>query len=414
MQEITVHVVEYGQRKNLVMRYVDPLTGRQKTKSAGTSKRREAEKCAAKWEAELREGRYNEPSKVLWADFREKYEEEVLPGLADRTGEKVCGVFSVIESILLPERLCHITATRISYYIAQLRKRGRSESTIKSHLSHLKAALRWAHRQGMMPVVPNIDMPKRAKGSKVMKGRPITSEEFERMLDKVQSVVGPKATPSWQCYLNGLWLSGLRLSESLNLYWERDDCPHCDCLEVDLGGKRPIFRVSAEAEKGNEDRELPMAPEFAEFLLKTPSDLRRGPVFAPRAKREDRACYSRFSVGDIVSEVGKVAGVVVDRTMKGAEGKKVTSVKYASAHDLRRAFGQRWAARVMPQILMQLMRHETIETTMRYYVGRDAQATADVLWEAHEEVERKSGNILGNTRHSEDSLTDVTTGRGGT
>ena len=57
-------------------------------------------------------------------------------------------------------------------------------------------------------------------------------------------------------------------------------------------------------------------------------------------------------------------------------------VKYASAHDLRRSFGERWAVRVMPHVLMVLMRHESIETTMRYYVGRNAQTTAAILWEA--------------------------------
>ena len=36
----------------------------------------------------------------------------------------------------------------------------------------------------------------------------------------------------------------------------------------------------------------------------------------------------------------------------------------------------------MPQILMQLMRHEDITTTMKFYVGREAEATADVLWAA--------------------------------
>ena len=39
--------------------------------------------------------------------------------------------------------------------------------------------------------------------------------------------------------------------------------------------------------------------------------------------------------------------------------------KTASAHDLRRAFGERWAARLMPAQLMELMRHETIETTRK-------------------------------------------------
>ena len=58
-------------------------------------------------------------------------------------------------------------------------------------------------------------------------------------------------------------------------------------------------------------------------------------------------------------------------------------VKYASAHDLRRSFGERWATRVMPQVLMELMRHASIKATMRYYVGRNAQRTADALWAAH-------------------------------
>ena len=31
---------------------------------------------------------------------------------------------------------------------------------------------------------------------------------------------------------------------------------------------------------------------------------------------------------------------------------------------------------------MALLRHESIETTMRYYVGRNANTTADAVWEA--------------------------------
>jgi len=38
----------------------------------------------------------------------------------------------------------------------------------------------------------------------------------------------------------------------------------------------------------------------------------------------------------------------------------------------------------MPAVLQQLMRHESINTTMQFYVGRNAEATADTLWEAYE------------------------------
>ena len=62
-----------------------------------------------------------------------------------------------------------------------------------------------------------------------------------------------------------------------------------------------------------------------------------------------------------------------------------------SAHDLRRSFGECWSSRVMPQVLKQLMRHESIETTLRYYVGSNADLTADVLWEAHKRLAINTG-----------------------
>ena len=54
-----------------------------------------------------------------------------------------------------------------------------------------------------------------------MKGRPITGEEFERMQANVEAEVGATAAASWQFYLEGLWWSGLRRAESLDLYWDR-------------------------------------------------------------------------------------------------------------------------------------------------------------------------------------------------
>ena len=63
-------------------------------------------------------------------------------------------------------------------------------------------------------------------------------------------------------------------------------------------------------------------------------------------------------------------------------GSSTGEVKYASAHDLRRSFCQRWSIQVLPQVLMQLARHKTIHTTMTYCAGRDAELAADATWEA--------------------------------
>jgi hypothetical protein len=44
------------------------------------------------------------------------------------------------------------------------------------------------------------------------------------------------------------------------------------------------------------------------------------------------------------------------------------------------------ASRLMPKELMELMRHGSIDTTMKFYVGRNAQSTAAKLWEAHRQA----------------------------
>ena len=80
--------------------------------------------------------------------------------------------------------------------------------------------------------------------------------------------------------------------------------------------------------------------------------------------------------------------MVTDQREKDGEIEKV----FATAHDLRRSFGFRWSRRIMPTPLRELMRHQSIETTMKYYVGVNADATADVLWRA---VEKEAGTTLG-------------------
>ncbi len=105
------------------------------------------------------------------------------------------------------------------------------------------------------------------------------------------------------------------------------------------------------------------------------------------------------TVSKIVSRIGCKAAVKVEETTRKGEH----HIKYASAHDLRRSFGERWSMRVLPQVLMELMRHESITTTMQFYVGRNAERTADALWEA---VENQKSNTSGNSGHFEQIATD--------
>ncbi len=452
-EEITVTVVEFSDRKHYQMQYRDPLSGLKKTRSTGvprTGKKRdrnEAERIAGEWERELRDGRYKPASKVTWGEFRQRYEDEVLSGKADGTFAKVSSVFNSVEAVLhlsAESLLSKVSESRLSQYQAKLREAGRAEDTIRSNLAHIGAALRWAARIKILREAPAVEMPSRVKaGGKSMKGRPITTEEYERMLAKVEEGLiasGKKpdkrekqrkrkysaeamaklrkaqreqaaaAAPSWRHLLRGLWLSGLRLGEALELYWDRDDR-----LCVDLTGRRPMLRIPAELEKGHKDRLLPITPDFAEFLLATPEVERTGPVFDPRPGRDRGGRLSLHRVSRVISAIGEKAGVKVDTD--ATTGK----VKYSSAHDLRRAFGFRWSQRVMPAVLKELMRHDSIDTTMKYYVGLNAERTADAVWEAFSVA---TGNTSGNSGQKEtpsgcdgvdvnscdDSLSDVVRG----
>jgi hypothetical protein len=54
----------------------------------------------------------------------------------------------------------------------------------------------------------------------------------------------------------------------------------------------------------------------------------------------------------------------------------------------------------MPNVLQELMQHENINTTMKYYVGQNAKRTSAILWafetEAHPARNRNS--FLANRR----------------
>jgi len=395
---IQVKVTRFGDRKYLLAYYDDPITGRRISKSTKQTSQKEAEKFAAKWEAELQEGRYKPKSNVTWDEFREQF----LAHLQDSpaaTYSAYCSSLNAFEREVSVKKLADVTTLRIDYAAKKWREGDDAKSieTVETYLRHLKAALNWAVSNGLLNAAPKINMPKRQRGQKLMKGRPITAEEFERMLGKIedgilacglgkpnekakwriseaalkdkreaQVKIAKQNAPNWERLLCGLWLSGLRIGEALNLSWDDEDK-----ILVDLSGKRPMLRIYAHQQKGGRDTLLPITPDFAEFLLQRHKAERTGPVFPLPGKRGEQIIDSAYA-GRVISAIGEAAGVVVDKA----------SGKFASAHDLRRAFGFRWAMRVMPAVLKELMRHADISTTMKYYVGQNAEAMADEIWAA--------------------------------
>ena len=389
MQEnIKVHVVKYKTRPNLVMRYVDPTSGKQVARSTGTPRKRDAERVAAKWEAELREGRYQKQSRVTWQEFRDRYNREKLSTLSPRTVEAADSAFNHLDRIVAPKMLASLTADVLSRFQAALVDEGMKFTTLASHLRSIRAGLNWAVRKKLLREMPDVDMPKAASGlDRGMRGRPITMEEFERMVDKV-STVRKHEPKKWQRLLKGLWLSGLRISEALALSWDADAA-----ITVHLAGKFPKLRIWAEAQKSKQDGLLPIAPDFSEFLMATPIEDRHGLVFGIEGERAGRPLSTKRA-SRYISDIGEAAMVVVAQDVgvrvDKESGKEVPVAKYASAHDLRRAFGTRWSKRVMPATLQKLMRHRSIETTMKFYVEHNADDISADLW-------AWAGSVSGNT-----------------
>ena len=422
-EEIKVKVHSYGSGRPLSLVYIDPISGKKKAKSSGTTDWREAERLAGELQRELEAGRYAPPSKITWQQFRERYAAEHLKSLKPKTVENVGHVLDQVEQYLNPDRLIKLNAAALSKLQAKLREvkvkeikdaDGKTrtietkikETTIASILRQVRAALGWAVSVGMLAAVPKVNMPKGARGRK-MKGGAVIGEQFDRMLAAVDKTLFPPSTrtdkrrpkgnltdeqrerrrrtvEAWQRYLTGLWLSGLRLQESITLSWEADSL-----FAVDLTAKRPRFRIKGAAQKSGQDELLPMTPDFAEFLLKTPEAERVGLVFKLNASGTSTA-LTAHSVGQVVVEIGEKAGAIVNAVEK----------KTASAHDLRRAFATRWARRVAPAILQKLMRHASIATTMGYYVDLDVDEMADELWANHGPAVGKNlplGNTSGNS-----------------
>src|SRR5437660_1033581 len=113
-ERVHVWVQRFKDRETLLLQWHDPTTGRRKSKSAGTANDKEAEQKAKDLEYELRHDKYQEPSALTWARFRELFAEEYLPNLRPRSAEKYNTVMDTFEAIICPSKLRSITERTLS------------------------------------------------------------------------------------------------------------------------------------------------------------------------------------------------------------------------------------------------------------------------------------------------------------
>jgi integrase len=220
--------------RSIQLRYIDPELKKEVRLSTGTHDEAEALEQKAKLEAKLLLGldikakrRSSGGLAMQWSDFREQYTELRLNALRPKAAQAAESRLDLVERILKPNVLADVASgealallqSRLLAGVENPSKRPRSKHSVKSRMAAVVAALIWACEIGWLETVPRFTSVEVAKLKK-MKGRPISGEEFDRMISMTKKVVGDAAASSWEYLLRGAALSGLRLDELMHLSWD--------------------------------------------------------------------------------------------------------------------------------------------------------------------------------------------------
>ena len=187
------------------LRYICPIENRPIRVSVGSRDEGEASRMKAELEAKLLLGIETRPGKekqagpdMVWDEFREQYRVLHLTTVRDGTAIHAESRLDLAERILKPRTLVDVADPNAlqrlqARFLAgeqSRRNKPRSAHTVRGYMNSVLSAMNWAYLQGWLPVAPKLRKIKTAK-QKAMKGRPITAEEFHRMLDATVMVVRP-------------------------------------------------------------------------------------------------------------------------------------------------------------------------------------------------------------------------------
>ncbi len=345
-KRIHVWVQHFKDREHLVLQWLDPDTGKRKSKSAETSDPEKAEAARVDHESDLNNGRYAEASRMSWERFRELFETEYVAPLRPNTQKNFNKALDLFEAISNPRAVGKVTVRTVSAFAAGLRsaevrgkRKGYAPGTIKVFLQYLHTALSWGVEQKIIaevPAFPAAPVPEKTP-------QPVPAESVEKLLAK-------SPDEETRVFLLCGWLAGLRLSEAYMLEWEpAERAPY-----IDLGRRRIVF--PAAFVKGKRDQWVPLDAELQAALEALPRHGKR--VFHLPGRK---GAVTRFGMSQRIRNLARKAGVRL------------------TMHSLRRGFGCRHAGKVPAQVLQKLMRHADIKITMTYYANIDDAVEEAIL-----------------------------------
>ncbi len=298
---------------------------------------------------------------ITWEAFRTRYQTEYVASLSPGSQSAWTTTANWLESLCKPKQLAEVDKAMLSRFSGSLQLEGLSPNSVATYLRTLRAALGWAHEMDLLETLPRIRARRGLKVNRSMRSRPISGEEFDRIMAAAKTV-RPKDYADWQRFLRGLSHSTLRVDELRRLSWNLGAG-----LAIDQTGKYPMIRMAAEAHKSREDWFQPITPEFWEVLTMRGFP-RTGFAFPLPGRRGQQMTGKR--VVRTISEIGRKAGVITDPS----------TGKTATSHDIgRRASLTRLSSTLSMAQTQQFARHSDPRTTSQFYIRHEAEVLAEAV-----------------------------------
>ncbi|QGJ68570.1 Hypothetical protein PBC10988_2310 [Planctomycetales bacterium 10988] len=301
-------------KNGYLLKFYCPILSKRIRKNCGTRDRRQARRVQRECQERLLNGEYvasggairkadekrgPQPSsltggataaqEMTWEEAQEKYRAFKRIRLRDQSFQSLCSRIQMAERILIsrcseeeggPGITLKESMTLASFeYLqekllegAESRQDCRLPSTVNSIMGDVMAFARYCSDHEWIAKEPPL---KDLHQEEVMRGRAITTEEFERMLASTSKVVGNEAAESWNFLLRVLWESGFRVADVLNFTWDEETKIH-----PKWAGRRQSHStlVIPSTQKNKKHEEIPMLPGLEKLLENIPESERSGEV----------------------------------------------------------------------------------------------------------------------------------------
>jgi integrase len=306
-------------------------------------------------EVEITEGGFGLLIKKLWREFREEYEQKILPQMpSPRSRTEVGYVLNNFEKVAAPKWVRFINRKMLDEFVAKrLQMRGKkkgdtiSPETVKKELRTLRACLRCAVEWHYLPEVPS--MPK--FGSFQHDKRFVSEQHFEEMLlvldtatMRLPSDLSCSAERWWRTLLIIAWVTGMRIGALLNLRWEDVN------FEEDW--------VVSRAEHNKSKRDHRHSIYAARDVLRSLHEAR-----APSEPRVFPWNHDRTTLGNEFAKLQKTAGIHLPCSGNHTHTAKCHVYGF---HDIRRSHATFNYGRVTDAELQEQMGHASFQTTRQY------------------------------------------------